>query len=164
MAGDAKRLAAMTQKTLEIHSSQPSSLQGAIKATRGVIKKFRMWRARYTTQKSGKCLVCLAFREIPCGEQDCGNGCAMDSRSRTALLLLVSTSIIGWSGISFAYRPFDSTDAAVADVGQLEVELGPVQFRRSEEERTLIAPAYILNYGFAKDWELVLEGRGEHPV
>src|SRR3989449_6454946 len=41
----------------------------------------------------------------------------------TALLLLVSTSIIGWSGISFAYRPFDSTDAAVADVGQLEVEL-----------------------------------------
>ena len=88
----------------------------------------------------------------------------MDSRSRTALLLLVSTSIIGWSGISFAYRPFDSTDAAVADVGQLEVELGPVQFRRSEEERTLIAPAYILNYGFAKDWELVLEGRGEHPV
>jgi len=56
------------------HSSQPSSLQGAIKATRGVIKKFRMWRARYTTQKSGKCLVCLAFREIPCGEQDCGNG------------------------------------------------------------------------------------------
>src|SRR5215470_15567749 len=88
----------------------------------------------------------------------------MDSRSRTALLLLVSTSVIGWSGISFAYRPFDSTDAAVADVGQLEVELGPVQFRRSEEERTLIAPAYILNYGFAKDWELVLEGRGEHPV
>src|SRR5215831_7543998 len=89
---------------------------------------------------------------------------AMASRRRTALFLLVSTSIISWSGISFAYRPFDSTDAAVADVGQLEVELGPVQFRRSDEERTLIAPAYILNYGFAKDWELVLEGRGEHPV
>jgi len=88
----------------------------------------------------------------------------MDSRSRTALLLLVSTSIIGWSGISFAYRPFDSTDAAVADVGQLEVELGPVEFRRTDEERTIIAPAYVLNFGFAKNWELVLEGRGEHPL
>src|SRR5205823_1223833 len=88
----------------------------------------------------------------------------MDSRSRTALLLLVSTSIIGWSGISFAYRPFDSTDAAVADVGQLEVELGPVGFRRTDEERTIIAPAYVLNFGFVKNWELVLEGRGEHPL
>ena len=82
----------------------------------------------------------------------------------TALLLLVSTSIIGWSGISFAYRPFDSTDAAVADVGQLEVELGPVGFRRTDAERTVIAPAYVLNFGFAKNWELVLEGRGEHPL
>ena len=52
-------------------------------------------------------------------------------RSRTALLLLVSVPIIGWSQISFAYRPFDSTDAAVADVGELEVEFGPVQFRRA---------------------------------
>jgi hypothetical protein len=88
----------------------------------------------------------------------------VSSVNRIALLLLVSTSIIGWSGISFAYRPFDSTDAAVADVGQLEVELGPVQFRRSDEERTVIAPAYVLNFGFAKNWELVLEGRGEHPL
>ena len=88
----------------------------------------------------------------------------MGSRSRTALLLLVSTSIIGWSGISFAYRPFNSTDAAVADVGQLEVEFGPVQFRRSNEEQTVIAPAYVLNFGFAKDWELVLEGRREHSL
>ena len=88
----------------------------------------------------------------------------MGFRSRTALLLLASTTIIGWSGLSFAYRPFDSTDAAVADVGQLEVELGPVQFRRSNEEQTVIAPAYVLNLGFAKNWELVLEGRGEHPL
>jgi len=88
----------------------------------------------------------------------------MPSRNRTALLFLVSTSIVGWSGISFAYRPFDSTDAAVADVNQVEIELGPVQFRRAQEERTVIAPAYVINYGFAKNWELVLEGRAEHPL
>jgi len=86
------------------------------------------------------------------------------SRNRKVLLLLVPTLIVGWSGIAFAYRPFDSTDAAVVDVGQLEVELGPVEFRRTDTSRTVIAPAYVLNYGYAKDWELVLEGRGEHPL
>jgi len=89
---------------------------------------------------------------------------AMSCTIRTAVFALVSVALISWPGNSFAYRPFDSTDAAVADLGQLETELGPAQFRRSNEERTLIAPAYILNYGFAKDWEVVLEGRGEHPI
>jgi hypothetical protein len=88
----------------------------------------------------------------------------MNARNKAFLVFLIAISLVGWSELSFAYRPFDSTDAAVADVGQLEVELGPAQFRRSDEERTLIAPAYILNYGFAKDWEIVLEGRGEHPI
>jgi hypothetical protein len=88
----------------------------------------------------------------------------MSSMSRIALFLLGSACFISWSGISFAYRPFDSTDAAVANVGQLEVELGPAGFRRTDAERTVVAPAYILNYGFAKNWELVLEGRTEHPL
>ena len=87
----------------------------------------------------------------------------MSSTSRIALFVVVSASFISWPGNSFAYRPFDSTDAAVADVGELEIELGPAGFRRSDTERTVIAPAYIFNYGFAKNWELVLEGRGEHP-
>ena len=69
-----------------------------------------------------------------------------------------------WPDNSLAYRPFDATDAAVADVGELEIELGPVEFRRTETERTLIAPAYVINYGFAKNWELVVEGQAEHPI
>ncbi len=68
------------------------------------------------------------------------------------------------SGDALAYRPFDSTDPAVADVGQLETELGPIGFRRDEFGRTLIAPHLILNYGFAEDWEVVLEGQAEHPL
>jgi hypothetical protein len=84
--------------------------------------------------------------------------------NRSILLILVSTSLFGWSGLSFAYRPFDSTDAAVADVNQLEIELGPAGFRRATDERTVIAPAYVINYGFAKNWEVVLEGRAEHPI
>src|SRR5262245_18664796 len=69
-----------------------------------------------------------------------------------------------WPDNSFAYRPFDSTDAAVADLGELEIELGPVEFRRSEAERPLITPAYVLNSGFAKNWELVVEGQAEDPL
>jgi hypothetical protein len=65
---------------------------------------------------------------------------------------------------ALAYRPFDSTDAAVADLNELEFELGPVGYRKSEDDRTLVAPSYVVNYGFAKDWEAVLEGRGEHPL
>lgn len=92
-----------------------------------------------------------------------GDGSAMSSTKRIALLLQVSACFIGWPGTSFAYRPFNSTDAAVADVGELETELGPAEFRRSDTERTVIAPAYVLNYGLVKNWELVLEGQGEHP-
>jgi len=69
-----------------------------------------------------------------------------------------------WPAPSSAYRPFDATDAAVADLGELEIEFGPVQFRRSAGETTVIAPAYVFNYGFAKDWEVVLEGQAEHPL
>jgi hypothetical protein len=63
-----------------------------------------------------------------------------------------------------AYRPFDLTDAAVADLGELELELGPLEYRKSQEDRTLVAPSLVVNYGFAKDWEAVLEGRGEYPL
>jgi len=90
-------------------------------------------------------------------------GSAVRFTNRIALLLQVSACLIIWPGNSFAYRPFDSTDAAVADVGELEIELGPAGFRRSDTERTVIAPAYVINYGFAKNWEFVLEGKGEHP-
>jgi hypothetical protein len=82
---------------------------------------------------------------------------------KKAALLLGAISLLG-SSASFAYRPFDATDAAVADLKQLEIELGPVEFRRSAEERTVIAPAYVLNYGFMQNWEVVLEGRLEHPL
>jgi hypothetical protein len=65
---------------------------------------------------------------------------------------------------AFAYRPFDSTDAAVADLNELELELGPLGYRKGQDDRTLVAPSYVANYGLAKNWEAVLEGRAEHPL
>lgn len=58
-----------------------------------------------------------------------------------------------------AYRPFDGTDAAVAEAGELELELGPVQHLREGSERSWLAPAAIANWGLAGDRELVLEGK-----
>jgi len=65
---------------------------------------------------------------------------------------------------AFAYRPFDGTDAAVDDPGEMEVELQPAGGKSSGGQKTLIAPATVINYGFAKDWEVVFEGRAETPL
>jgi hypothetical protein len=65
---------------------------------------------------------------------------------------------------SLAYRPFDGTDAAVADVGELEAELQPAGVRRDGSETRLVAPAAVLNLGFSKGWEAVLQGQMETPL
>src|ERR687887_442896 len=61
--------------------------------------------------------------------------------------------------LALAYRPFDSTDAAVAAKGELELELGPLGFLKTDPERFLVAPGAVFNLGIARDWELVLQGR-----
>ncbi len=69
-----------------------------------------------------------------------------------------------WSCPASAYRPFDGTDAAVADPDEVEIELQPAGAVRLDSQTTLVAPAAVLNYGFAKDWEFVLEGQLETPL
>jgi hypothetical protein len=71
--------------------------------------------------------------------------------------LLVSVG--SWSADVFAYRPFDSTDADVARVREVELELGPVQYFHDDKDHVLVVPALIANLGFVERWELVLEGR-----
>lgn len=78
--------------------------------------------------------------------------------------LLFAVVILLQTDVAFAYRPFDGTDAAVAGPGEMEIELQPAGGKSSEGQKTLIAPATVLNYGFAKDWEMVLEGRLETPL
>jgi hypothetical protein len=65
-------------------------------------------------------------------------------------------------GPVLAYRPFDSTDAAVADNGAFEIELSPLSYRHDDDGPAWISPSARLNYGFAEDWEAVLEGQAEH--
>jgi hypothetical protein len=72
--------------------------------------------------------------------------------------LLALLGALAWSGDALAYRPFDGTDAAVAEPGVLEIELGPSQYLERGADRTLVAPALVLNYGLTDRWELVLQG------
>jgi hypothetical protein len=69
-----------------------------------------------------------------------------------------------WSGAARAYRPFDGTDAAVADTGDVEIELGPVEHLREGAEHMLFAPDVRVNYGFASGWEASLEGDVAHGL
>jgi hypothetical protein len=59
----------------------------------------------------------------------------------------------------YAYRPFNGTNAAVADVGELEFELQPAGVLQEGGTQTLVAPWLVTNFGFAKNWEAVLARR-----
>ena len=65
----------------------------------------------------------------------------------------------GWGCEALAYRPFDGTDAAVAEPGVVEIELGPAQYLEQGSQHTLVAPDVVLNYGIGERWELVLQSR-----
>jgi hypothetical protein len=65
---------------------------------------------------------------------------------------------------ALAYRPFDGDDADVTDLGEVEIEFQPAGRLREGAERSLIAPATVINYGFAKNWELGIEGKLTAPL
>jgi len=75
---------------------------------------------------------------------------------RTIGLVLVA---VFWPATASAYRPFDATDAAVAETGRAELEIGPVEFVSEASDRSLVAPSLIANFGVVRDWELVAQGR-----
>jgi hypothetical protein len=64
---------------------------------------------------------------------------------------------------ALAYRPFDSTDAAVARRGEFELELGPVEYQRVGSRKALLAPSIVANLGVFTGWEAVLQGRERFP-
>ena len=69
---------------------------------------------------------------------------------------LVTPFIFGVSNV-FAYRPFVSTDADVAEKYELEIEFGLLGVSHDEGIDEITVPGLILNYGIMKNWELVGE-------
>jgi hypothetical protein len=79
--------------------------------------------------------------------------------ARIAAATIIGICLFAWSDPAAAYRPFDGTDAAVADVGELEIEFQPAGFIHTTSTTALAGPNAVFNYGFAQRWELVLQGQ-----
>ena len=62
-----------------------------------------------------------------------------------------------------ALRPFDGTDASVAEAGTFELELGG-SYLRQALGRSAAMPALVANFGLAGDTEFVIEGRAERQL
>jgi hypothetical protein len=60
---------------------------------------------------------------------------------------------------SWAYRPFVSTDAAVADPQEVEIELGYFTLEHDLGENTFTIPNLVLNDGVRRNFEVVGAGR-----
>ncbi|WP_257169629.1 hypothetical protein [Bradyrhizobium sp. SRS-191] len=95
----------------------------------------------------------------------------MSTRSRSVqcskeleTVCMIALCLTVWPRAAAGYRPFDGTDAAVAAKGEVEIELQPAGRLRDESGTSLIAPATVINYGLAADWEAVLEGVGQTPL
>ena len=71
------------------------------------------------------------------------------------LLLVVALLLPAPS--AWGYRPFVSTDAAVADPKEMEIELGYFNLEHAKGRNTFIVPKVVLNYGIVKDLEVVGE-------
>jgi hypothetical protein len=73
----------------------------------------------------------------------------------------VAICLFAWPAA--AYRPFDGTDAAVANLNEVEIELQPAGRLQTGPQSTLVAPAVVYNYGFAERWEMVLQTEFDSP-
>ncbi len=77
-------------------------------------------------------------------------------------LIRVATALLAVAGLlhskrADAYRPFDGTDADVAELGRFELEMGPVHWYDHAGQNYLIAPATVLNLGIFENTELVVD-------
>jgi hypothetical protein len=76
-------------------------------------------------------------------------------RALVVTCVFVATTTL--SAQAWAYRPFDGTDADVADTGDFELELGPVHWYSQGDSHYAIAPATVLNLGLVPRLELVVD-------
>jgi hypothetical protein len=78
---------------------------------------------------------------------------------RFAITAMIAMCAAGLATSAAAYRPFDGTDAAVADLGEVELELQPAGIVRAGTPAT-VSDA-VFNYGFADRWELVVQATAQ---
>jgi len=80
-------------------------------------------------------------------------------RPRAWLPAALCLALLPTGGSALAYRPFDSTDAAVAKPLELEIEMGPLDYLLVGQTSFFIIPNLVVNLGFAPGWEAVIQGQ-----
>ncbi len=73
------------------------------------------------------------------------------------IVILMTIIMMGNASTAYAYRPFDSTDAAVVEKGETEIEIGLYNFTDDNGLDEINTPSLIFNYGLTDTWELVAE-------
>jgi hypothetical protein len=71
--------------------------------------------------------------------------------------LFAAVLVAAWPVAARAYRPFDGTDADVAELHELELEIGPIGYYNRAGAHDFVSGG-VLNFGFAHRFELVLQG------
>jgi hypothetical protein len=71
--------------------------------------------------------------------------------------------LLSWPVAASAYRPFDGTDADVAELYVLELEIGPLGYYRQGRAHDFVGGG-VINFGFARGFELVLQGFDYLPL
>jgi hypothetical protein len=84
-------------------------------------------------------------------------GAMMRHHVHRAISAAVTASLVSLAGRAEAYRPFDGTDAGVAEYKVFELELGPINYYREGRQNYLIAPELVLNFGLFERAELVID-------
>jgi hypothetical protein len=91
------------------------------------------------------------------------------ARARIDVKTVAASATIGlcaalWPGPAAAYRPFNGTDAAVADPNEVEIEFQPAGTLTQGSDTSLVGPWTVVNIGFENRWEAVFEGKGQFPM
>ena len=77
----------------------------------------------------------------------------MQKTAKATVALRTAAALAGlcaalWPGPAAAYRPFNGTDAAVADPNEMEIEFQPVGTLTQGSDKSLVGPWIVVNYGF----------------
>jgi hypothetical protein len=85
-----------------------------------------------------------------------GAGSASGFRCASFWIVLGITAIL-WSAPAVAFPPYRSTDAEIAEVGELEVRVGLGRLERESADNEYASPLARVNLGLWPDLELVSE-------
>ncbi len=108
--------------------------------------------------------VCGGAGEVERAGGDLGVPSGPMKSVRSVAALIAAAVVVCWGGAAQAYRPFDGTDAAVAETGRWRSSSARSSTFATEPSARCSPPIQRINYGFTPGWEAALEGEVAHGL